>query len=87
MPEMRIHHKGNKNVLDLYNDLTHIISRGYVILHGAQLYPTFPKESSKAFRFISLILKCTGGGTLVPVFINAIPVNMGVDSCTLLVVL
>jgi hypothetical protein len=38
------------------------------------------KGASTAHKLVSCILATTGGGTLVPIFINAIPVSMAQDA-------
>ena len=53
---------------------------GYTFIHGAKVFPTFPENASIAFKFVSLILACTGGGVIVPIFINGIPVPLAQDS-------
>ena len=35
---------------------------------------------SRVYKFVSLVLMCTGGGTLVPIFINKIPVALSIDA-------
>lgn len=49
---------------------------GYALLNGYKLYPKFPDQCALSYRFISMILANTGGGILVPIFINAIPVSL-----------
>lgn len=46
---------------------------------GYKLYPTLPPSASKVHRFVSMVLQCTGGGILVPIFINSIPVSLSMD--------
>lgn len=46
---------------------------------GYKLYPTLPSSASKVHRFVSMVLQCTGGGILVPIFINSIPVSLSMD--------
>jgi uncharacterized membrane protein YeiH len=35
---------------------------------------------SVSYKFVSMILACTGGGILVPIFLNSIPVPMANDA-------
>ncbi|KAL7581326.1 hypothetical protein ACA910_006086 [Epithemia clementina (nom. ined.)] len=48
----------------------------YVLLHGYKLYPKLPQQCAVSFRFISLMLASTGGGIIVPILINSIPVTL-----------
>lgn len=47
---------------------------------GLKLYPTLPRDSALSFKFVSMIFQCTGGGILVPLFINSIPVPLSTDA-------
>merc|ERR1719201_821731 len=37
---------------------------------GSYVFKTFGNNISSSYKFINLIFSCTGGGILVPVFIN-----------------
>ena len=37
-------------------------------------------SASSSYKMISFIMACTGGGILVPIFINSIPVPLGQDA-------
>lgn len=50
---------------------------------GVKLFPTLPKDAALSFKFVSMILQCTGGGILVPLFINSIPVPLSTDAYTI----
>lgn len=62
---------GFSHVLFLSND-------HYII--GVKLFPTLPPNTSKSYKLVALALQCTGGGILVPIFINSIPVTLGTDA-------
>lgn len=53
---------------------------GYTYMHGCKLFSAFPDNCSSSFKFVSLVLQCTGGGILVPIFINSIPVPLANDA-------
>lgn len=53
---------------------------GYTFMHGSNVFSTLPKQSPFAFKLINMIMACTGGGILVPIFINAIPVPLANDA-------
>jgi len=52
----------------------------YVSHAGCKLFPTLPKDASNAYKFVAMCFQCTGGGILVPLLINAIPVTLGKDA-------
>ena len=43
------------------------------MLAGTKVFPNFKPSDSTAYKFVSMVLQCTGGGILVPIFINSIP--------------
>ena len=53
---------------------------GYTFVHGSKVFPSLPDGASVAYKFVSLIMACTGGGVIVPIFINGIPVPLAQDS-------
>jgi len=53
---------------------------GYTFLHGSKVFAAAPKDASFSYKFVSMILACTGGGILVPLFINKIPVPIANDA-------
>mmetsp|Transcript_51607 Transcript_51607/g.109744 ORF Transcript_51607/g.109744 Transcript_51607/m.109744 type:complete len:249 (-) Transcript_51607:162-908(-) len=53
---------------------------GYTFLHGGKVFAAAPKDASFSYKFITMILACTGGGILVPLFINSIPVPLSNDA-------
>mmetsp|Transcript_21523 Transcript_21523/g.27823 ORF Transcript_21523/g.27823 Transcript_21523/m.27823 type:complete len:286 (+) Transcript_21523:162-1019(+) len=58
---------------------------GYALLHAYKLYPKLPERSAVSFRLISLMLACTGGGILVPILTNGIPVTLS-DSYPIVII-
>lgn len=52
---------------------------GYTFLHGHKLFPKM-ENLAVSYKIVSFILACTGGGILVPIFINSIPVPMTEDA-------
>lgn len=53
---------------------------GYTFLHGVKVFKTVPSDASFSYRFISMLMACTGGGILVPIFLNGIPVTLANDA-------
>lgn len=52
---------------------------GYCFLGGVKVFSASPPKSSAAYKFINLIFTCTGGGILVPLFLNGLPVPLSND--------
>ena len=53
---------------------------GYTFMHGCKIFNYFEPTDSAAYKFVSLCLACTGGGILVPIFLNKLPVTIAMDS-------
>jgi len=52
---------------------------GYTFLHGQKLFSKMG-DAATSYKFVSFIMACTGGGILVPIFINSIPVPLVEDA-------
>jgi hypothetical protein len=52
---------------------------------GCKLFSTLPPHSSFLYKYVSMILQCTGGGIIVPILINYIPVPIGQDSYPIII--
>lgn len=53
---------------------------GYTFLHGCKVFKSLPPDASVSYKFISMLFACTGGGILVPIFLNGIPVPLANDA-------
>ena len=53
---------------------------GYTFLHGTKLFKTFEKDDALSYKLVRMVMQCTGGGILIPIFLNAIPVPLAVDA-------
>lgn len=63
------------------NEIKYMCMIGYTFLHGCKVFKKLENaEYSSAYKFISMILACTGGGILVPIFLNTIPVPLAIDA-------
>lgn len=49
-------------------------------MHGSKVFKSTPKDACFSFKLVSMVLACTGGGILVPIFINQIPVTLANDA-------
>ena len=47
---------------------------------GCKIFGSFKEDAPMSYKFVRLVFQCTGGGILVPIFINAIPVSLGNDA-------
>lgn len=52
---------------------------GYCFFGGVKVFSTAKPNASLAYKFIYLVMTCTGGGIFVPIFLNKIPVPMADD--------
>jgi len=52
---------------------------GYTFLTGCKVFGSLPSTASPSMKFVSLAMACTGGGILVPIFLNGIPVPLAND--------
>jgi len=63
------------------NEIKYMCMIGYTFLHGCKVFKKLENpDYSSAYKFISMILACTGGGILVPIFLNTIPVPLAIDA-------
>ena len=47
---------------------------------GSKVFATIGDKAPFSYKFASMIMACTGGGILVPIFINKIPVPLSQDA-------
>ncbi len=45
-----------------------------------KIFKAAPKTAPVSYKLVSMILACTGGGILVPIFLNGIPVPLANDA-------
>lgn len=53
---------------------------GYTFFAGCKVFKALPADSSVSYKFVSFLLACTGGGILVPIFLNGVPVPLANDA-------
>uniref|UniRef100_A0A7S1V1V1 Uncharacterized protein n=1 Tax=Grammatophora oceanica TaxID=210454 RepID=A0A7S1V1V1_9STRA len=53
---------------------------GYTFMHGSKVFGSISSDAPLSYKFVSMILACTGGGIMVPIFINSIPVPLTTDA-------
>jgi hypothetical protein len=59
---------------------------GYTFLHGYKLFPKLG-DAATSYKFVSFLLACTGGGILVPIFVNGIPVPLANDAYPIAIII
>jgi uncharacterized membrane protein YeiH len=53
---------------------------GYTFMHGSKVFAAIGDKAPFSYKFINMVMACTGGGILVPIFINSIPVPLTQDA-------
>lgn len=59
--------------------ITFMCMLGYSFFGGVKVFTGAPATSSTSFKFVNLIMTCTGGGIMVPIFLNGVPVPLAND--------
>lgn len=57
---------------------------GYAFVHGCKVFKQANGPVSQTF--VQLVLSCTGGGILVPIFLNGIPVPLSNDAYPIVII-
>lgn len=47
---------------------------------GSKVFKAVGDKAAFSYKFVNMVMACTGGGILVPIFINAIPVPLATDA-------
>jgi hypothetical protein len=70
------------------NEIKYMCMLAYAFMAAKKVFSS-PSAStaSPAYKFVSCILATTGGGTLVPIFLNGIPVAMAQDAYMIAILL
>jgi hypothetical protein len=64
------------------NEIKYMCMIGYTFLHGCKVFKKIggSEKTFSSYKLINMILACTGGGILVPIFLNTIPVTIAIDA-------
>lgn len=62
------------------NEIKYMCMLGYTFLHGYKVFSQLGSSVSPSYKFITMLMACTGGGIMVPIFINNIPVPLAQDA-------
>ena len=60
--------------------LLFFVFRFNLVIPGNKVFSTMKADAPLSFKFVNMVLACTGGGILVPIFINGLPVPLAVDA-------
>lgn len=53
---------------------------GYAFLHGCKVFKKIDASSPFSYKIVSLAMACTGGGIIVPILLNTVPVTLSIDA-------
>jgi uncharacterized membrane protein YeaQ/YmgE (transglycosylase-associated protein family) len=53
---------------------------GYTFLHGCKVFKKIKPSDPFSYKIVTLALSCTGGGIIVPIILNTIPVTLSIDA-------
>jgi hypothetical protein len=53
---------------------------GYTFLHGCKVFKKISPDAPISYKIVSLAMACTGGGIIVPILLNTIPVTLAIDA-------
>ena len=67
-------------LLFLYTILMYCIHSTSFFVTGDKVFSKISASAAPSYKFVRLVFQCTGGGTLVPIFINLIPVSLATDA-------
>jgi len=62
------------------NEIKYMCMVGYTFLHGCKVFKKFKGDTPPSYKLVNLAMACTGGGILVPIFLNAVPVTLAIDA-------
>eukprot|EP00563_Minutocellus_polymorphus_P007402 CAMPEP_0181032594 /NCGR_PEP_ID=MMETSP1070-20121207/6821_1 /TAXON_ID=265543 /ORGANISM="Minutocellus polymorphus, Strain NH13" /LENGTH=282 /DNA_ID=CAMNT_0023109993 /DNA_START=9 /DNA_END=857 /DNA_ORIENTATION=+ len=58
----------------------------YCFYHGCKVFAALPKDAAPSYKVVSFVMASTGGGILVPIFLNGIPVVLANDALALSII-
>jgi hypothetical protein len=58
----------------------------YCFYHGCKVFSAMPKDAAPSYKVVSFVMAATGGGILVPIFLNGIPVVLANDALALSII-
>lgn len=71
---------GERSISILCLRVPNIYSHNFFLDQGCKVFGTISPSASFSYKFVSMVLACLGGGILVPIFLNKIPVALAMDA-------
>lgn len=62
------------------NEIKYMCMVGYTFLHGCKVFKKIKPDAPSSYKIVSLAMACTGGGIIVPILLNTIPVTLAIDA-------
>lgn len=62
------------------NEVKYMCMVGYTFLHGCKVFKKISPDSPLSYKIVSLAMACTGGGIIVPIILNTVPVTLSIDA-------
>jgi len=69
------------------NAVLYLCLFGYTFLHGCKVFKALPAKTSISYKLVSMVFACTGGGILVPIFLNNVPVPLANDAYPIAIII
>ena len=60
---------------------------GYTFMHGCKVFKKIDASSPMSYKMVSLAMACTGGGIIVPILLNTIPVTLAIDAYPIAIII
>eukprot|EP00591_Stephanopyxis_turris_P005258 CAMPEP_0195521538 /NCGR_PEP_ID=MMETSP0794_2-20130614/18913_1 /TAXON_ID=515487 /ORGANISM="Stephanopyxis turris, Strain CCMP 815" /LENGTH=260 /DNA_ID=CAMNT_0040651113 /DNA_START=1 /DNA_END=783 /DNA_ORIENTATION=+ len=61
-------------------EIKYMCMLGYTFMGGCKVFGAVSPDAAVSYKFVNMVLACTGGGIFVPVFLNLIPVPLATDA-------
>jgi len=61
-------------------EMLYMCMLAYTFFHGNKAFSSFGQGLSIPYKYVSMIMACTGGGIIVPILINLNPVTLANDA-------
>jgi hypothetical protein len=62
------------------NEIKYMCMVGYTFLHGCKFFKKISGNESLSYKIVGLAMACTGGGIIVPILLNTVPVTLAIDA-------
>lgn len=62
------------------NEIKYMCMVGYTFLHGCKVFKKIKPTAPLSYKLVSLAMACTGGGIIVPILLNTVPVTLAIDA-------